>query len=119
MKIEKNNTRIVLSVISVLAFGILVVYSLGGNSVFMEGALYNAAGEATTPNATTPNATTPNATTPNATTPNATTPNASDANASSKDNILYLYQLDLSVRTATAGDTINITLGTMKYSQQQ
>ena len=117
MKIEKNNTRIVLSVISVLAFGILVGYSLGGNSVFMEGALYNAAGEATTPNATTPNATTPNATTPNATTPNATTPNAttpnaSDANASSKDNILYLYQLDLSVRTATAGDTINITLGT-------
>ena len=59
MKIEKNNTRIVLSVISVLAFGILVGYSLGGNSVFMEGALYNAAGEATTPNATTPNATTP------------------------------------------------------------
>lgn len=117
MKFEKNNVRIVLSVISVIALGILVGYSLNGNNSFIEGALYNAAGEATTPNATTanattPNATTPNATTPNATTPNATTPNASDSNASIKDNIMYLYQLDLSVKTATAGDAINITLGT-------
>lgn len=107
MKFEKNNVRIVLSVISVLALGILVGYSLNGNNSFIEGALYNAAGEATTPNATTANATTPNATTPNA-----TTPNASDANASIRDNIMYLYQLDLSVRTATAGDTINVTLAT-------
>ena len=117
MKIEKNTARIVLSVISVMAFGILVGYGLSGNSAFIEGAIYNASGEATAPNATTANATTPNATTPNATNPNATTsnatnPNASDANASITDNIMFLYQLDLSTKTATLGDRIDIVLQT-------
>ena len=115
MKLEKNTMRIFFSVISVLAVGILVGYHLNDSSVFVEGALYNASGEATTSNATTSNATTANATNSNATNSNATNSNAtnsnaSDANARITDNIMYLYQFNLATKTATLGDRIDITL---------
>lgn len=117
MKLEKNTMRIFFSVISVLAVGILVGYHLNDSSVFVEGALYNASGEATTSNATTANATTANATNSNATNSNATNSNAtnsnaSDANARITDNIMYLYQFNLATKTATLGDRIDITLDT-------
>jgi len=112
--------KFILGGIAIFAFGIFVGYQLDNSAITkIQGFLFNAVGDAsaTDTNATDANATDSNATDSNATDSNATDSNATDSNATSgnaqaTDNILYLQTFELGASSATAGDKVNVTLGT-------